>query len=272
MQYSNMGPFAPAKFKGSALVQAVPMFVDKLPLVIGGLAGANAYFGKVVSVNPSTPRNFQVGWASGQVVRGILVADPSIMMADPAMNDKYYEGRPAAIAVFGPVELMKYDLTQNAPTLGSKIWFNNATGEIAFTASSVSTLAGYTQLNAHVLDVDVPNTVSIWLNYPLVAATSVALGAVADPTVTNTPAASDGDGSSGTPYLVSAGTVVEATTATPGAVIYYTLDGSDPTMSSSIMPSSGIELLSAGSVTLKLVAAKAGMDPSAVVTVYYTVS
>lgn len=271
MQYSNMGPFDPTKFKGSALVQAVPMFVDKLPLMVGGLAGANANFGRVVSVDPSAPRNFRVGWASGQIARGILVADPSIMMADPAMNDKYYEGRPAVIAVFGPIELMKYDLTQNAPTLGSKVWFNNTTGEIAFTESGVATLSGYTQLNASVLDVDVPNTVSIWLRYPVVAATSTALVDVADPAVTNTPAASGGDGSSGTPYLVSAGTVVKATSTTPGAVIYYTLDGSDPTMASPIMPSTGIAL-SAGSVTLKLVAAKAGMDPSAVVTVYYTVS
>ena len=36
---ANMGPFAPVSLKGNAFVHGVPMFVDKLPLTLGGIAG-----------------------------------------------------------------------------------------------------------------------------------------------------------------------------------------------------------------------------------------
>ena len=48
--YGNMGPFDPASFKGKAQINGVPMFVDKLPLTQGGIAGDNLYFGRVVSI------------------------------------------------------------------------------------------------------------------------------------------------------------------------------------------------------------------------------
>lgn len=272
MQTQNMGPFNPVNFRGSGKAQAIPIFTKELPIRLGGLAGPNAHFGKVVSVDLTDPRRFIPGWVTGQLVRGILVADPNIMANDPAMNDLYYEGRPASIVVLGAIELMKYDLTQAAPTLTSKVWFKNTTGEIAFTPAATAVLAGYTLLNASVLDVDVPNGVSIWIHYPVVATTAAVINPpnVANPAVVNAPVASDGTGAELTPYEVSDGTIVTASSATPGATLYYTLDGSDPSMDSEQFPVDGI-IISA-SVTLKIVAAKDGMDPSAVVSVFYTVA
>ena len=270
MQYQNMGPFNPVNFKGSGKVQAIPIFLDKLPVMLGGLAGPDAYFGRVVSVETTAPRKFLVGLAGTRVVRGILVADPTIMAADPAMHDRYYEGRPATIAVYGAIELMKYDLSQDAPTLMSRVWFNDTTGEIAFTPSTTVSLPGYTNIDATVLDIDVPNGVSIWLNYPLVPSASISLPTVVDPVVVNTPEEASGAGTSASPYVVSSGTMVTASSATPGAVIYYTLDGSAPTMDSPIVPAEGIPVT--GTVTIKLVAVRSGMNPSTIVSVYYTVA
>ena len=269
-QFYNMGPFNPVNFRGNGKATAVPIFIDKLPVMLGGLAGPNAKFGRVVSVAPTAARKFLIGTAAGRIVRGILVADPNIMANDPAMNDLYYEGRPATVVTFGPVEISRYDLTQAAPTLGSKVMFNDTTGEIAFVSSAAAIPGGYTQLNAHVLDVDLPNGVSIWLDIPAVAITSTPLSDVATPAVVNTPAPSGGTGAVGTPYLVTSGHNVKASCATPGATIVYTLDGSAPTMESPVFPAAGLTLTA--TVNLRMYAFKEGMDPSALANVYYTVS
>lgn len=256
MQYQNMGPFSPVNFKGTAKVTAVPVFTKQMPLTIGGLAGEDAYFGRIVSVDPIAPREFANGWSSGRVVKGIYVMDPTIMTADPGMNDKYYEGRPATLVTFGLVELSQWELSSDSPTEGSNVWFNNTTGEIAFTASTVNTLAGHTKLNAFVYEVLDPNGVKIFFNGPLVAATSTALTAVATPTVT--PAAG------AVTFPITA--VVACTT--PGATLYYTLDGTTPTMNSDTVPATGIVLTAA--VTLNVIGIKEGMNPSAALTAVYT--
>ena len=43
--YGNMGPFDPVSFKGNAPINGVPVFVDKLPLTQGGIAGEDVLFG-----------------------------------------------------------------------------------------------------------------------------------------------------------------------------------------------------------------------------------
>ena len=256
MQYQNMGPFSPVNFKGTAKVTAVPVFTNQMPLTIGGLAGEDAYFGRIVSIDPIAPREFANGWSSGRVVKGIYVMDPTIMTADPGMNDKYYEGRPATLVTFGLVELSQWELSSDSPTEGSNVWFNNTTGEIAFTASTVTTLSGHTQLNAFVYEVLDPNGVKIFLNGPLVAATSTALTAVATPTVS--PAAG------AVTFPITA--VVSCTTA--GATLYYTLDGTTPTMLSNTVPTNGITITAAA--TLKVIGLKEGMNPSTALTAAYT--
>ncbi len=67
---------------------------------------------------------------------------------------------------------------------------------------------------------------------------------------------------------VMAGTQVTIATATEGATIYYTLDGSQPTAASAVY-TEPIEITAA--TTVKAIAVKDGMDDSAVATADYTI-
>lgn len=57
--------------------------------------------------------------------------------------------------------------------------------------------------------------------------------------------------------------------ATPGVNIYYTVDGTDPVVGTSPLMNASINI--ASSATLKVVAAKAGMIPSTIVSAQYTI-
>lgn len=86
--------------------------------------------------------------------------------------------------------------------------------------------------------------------------------AAADPETVATPAASPGSGE------LVAGTLVTLTTTTDGATIYYTLDGSTPTASSTTY--SGPFAISSP-VTVKAIAVKTGMTDSGVLSAAYTI-
>lgn len=68
---------------------------------------------------------------------------------------------------------------------------------------------------------------------------------------------------------VAANTKVTFTSATSGAKLTYTTDGSEPTASSTAVPVAGVEITKAE--TVKVIATKAGMAPSNVVTYTYTI-
>lgn len=68
---------------------------------------------------------------------------------------------------------------------------------------------------------------------------------------------------------VASGTKVKFTSATQGAKLYYTTDGSAPTAASTAVPADGVAI-SANSL-LNVIATKDGMAPSAVLTVTYTI-
>lgn len=68
--------------------------------------------------------------------------------------------------------------------------------------------------------------------------------------------------------LVLAGTAVTLTTATEGATIYYTLDGTEPTTASAVYT---CPVVINYALTLKAIAVKDGMDPSDVLTVSFTI-
>lgn len=68
---------------------------------------------------------------------------------------------------------------------------------------------------------------------------------------------------------VEEGTVVTATCATEGAVIYYTTDGTTPSAESTVFPEDGMKLTEA--VNLTVIALKDGMNPSEVVKASYTI-
>lgn len=260
-EYMNMGPFSPASFKGGATVNGVPVFVDKLPLTLGGIAKEDLPFGRVVSIDPSTPagrREFSLGCPAGNIVKGIVMLNPAIMRADPAMQDYFFAGRPATIACFGIVEISEYDITKSVPVEGSTVWANNTNGLLAFNDGTDISSAGYTKLNAYVYESFDPNGAKIFFNVPFtVTQTAESVTAVATPTATPSAGA------------VAADTEVVLATTTPGATIYYTTDDTTPTMSSTVYTAK-IKITAA--TTIKAIAVKEGLAGSAMLTAAYTIS
>lgn len=257
--YGNMGPFGPVSFKGNAKVTGVPVFVDKLPLTIGGIAAENVVFGRVVSIDPtSNRREFKMGTASGRIIKGIAMLDPTIMRADPAQQKYYFAGRPMTATTMGIIEIREYDISQDAPMEGSTVWCKNTTGELAFNDGTDISASGYTKLNAYVYETLDPNGAKVFFNLPLVATqTRETVTSVATPTAT--PAAG----------AVAAGTEVSLATTTEGATIYFTTDGTVPSLASEVY-NGPITVSSA--VTIKAIAVKEGFDPSTALSAAYTIS
>ena len=257
--YGNMGPFDPVSFKGNAKVTGVPVFVDKLPLTIGGIAGENVKFGRVVSIVPGTNRReFKMGIPAGGVVKGISMLDPTIMRADPAQQDYYFAGRPMTATTMGIIEIREYDTTQSAPLEGSTVWCRNTDGVLAFNDGTDLSSSGYTKLNAYVYESLDPNGAKVFFNLPLVA-TQTRETSTAATTPKATPAAG----------AVAAGTTVELSTTTPGAKIFFTIDATTPDMSSELY--TGPITVSAA-VTIKAIAVVDGMDPSTALSAAYTIA
>lgn len=260
--YGNMGPFDPVSFKGNAKVTGVPVFVDKLPLTQGGLAGENVIFGRVVSIDPATNRReFKMGTDSGRVIKGIAMLDPTIMRVDPAMQNYYFAGRPMTITTMGIIEIHDYDATKSAPMEGSTVWCRNKDGVLAFNDGTDISASGYTKLNAYVYETLDPNGAKVAFGLPSFTVSQTR------ETVTKaaTPAASPAAGS------VSANTAIQLTCSTNGAVIHYTLDGSTPDELSPIFEADKPIVVTA-SVTVKAIAVAEGYDPSSVLTAAYTVA
>lgn len=262
MDFSNIGPFSPVSLKGNAKVTGVPVFVDKLPLTIGGIAGESVHFGRVVSIDPtSNRRQFVEGCPAGNVIKGIAMLDPTIMRVDPGMNDFYFEGRPMTATTVGIIEIREYDTTQSAPMEGSTVWANNNNGLIAFNDGTDISESGYTKLNAWVYETLDPNGAKVAFGLPSFT-TSQTRESV---TQVATPTSSPAEGS------VASGTEVTLTTTTKGATILYTLDGSTPDMSSDVFDVNKPIIITA-SVTVKAIAIAEGYDPSAVLTAAYTIA
>lgn len=258
--YGNMGPFDPVSFKGNAAITGVPVFVDKLPLTIGGIAGENVLFGRVVSIDPATNRReFKMGVSAGRVIKGIAMLDPTIMRADPAQQKYYFAGRPMTATTVGIIEIRDYDLTQSAPMEGSTVWCRNSDGVLAFNNGTDISASGYTKLNAWVYETLDPNGAKVAFGLPsfTVAQTRETVTKTATPTAT--PAAG----------AVTSGTKVALATTTPEAVIHYTTDGSTPSDQSAVYEG---PIAVTANVTIKAVAVAEGYDPSSVLTAAYTIS
>lgn len=258
MQFGNMGPFSPAAFTGSAQINGVPMFVDKLPLTQGGIAGDDLYFGRVVSINPTNRREFVPGCPSGNIIKGIVLMDPTILRADPAQQKYYFTGRPATIATVGIVDILEYDTTKSAPLEGSTVWARNEDGVLAFNDGTDISSSGYTKLNAYVYESLDPNGAKVAFGLPGIIPTQTRETSVAATTPTASPEAG----------AVASGTQVTLT-SDAGAKILYTLDGTDPTMASAVYTG---PITITAAVTIKAMALVDGKDPSSVLTAAYTIS
>lgn len=258
-QYGNMGPFDPVNLKGTADINAVPMFVKQLPLTIGGIAGEDIPFGSVVSINPADKRRvFYKGVKEGYVVKGIAMLNPSIMRADPAMQDYYFAGKPMTVMTMGIIDINKYDVTQKAPMEGSTVWAKDADGTLAFNDGTDLSSSNYTKLNAFIYESLDPNGAKVMFNAPMVIEqTRETTTAAATPTATPAHGA------------VASGTEVVLASTTKDAKILYTLDGQAPDMNSAVYKAP-IKVTSA--VTIKAIAVKDGMDASTAMSEAYTIS
>lgn len=172
MVASNMS-FNPVNFKGTGKVNGLPVFVHQFPLTKGGYidldaTDGSAKFGRIVCVEADEKDAFKVGKTTDGVIVGMLIADPSIMKADPTMNDYYFAGRPATICTFGLVQMAEWDTDVTGavtPALGCVVVVNNTTGEIGFLAAGSSAPTGYTALTGvKVYDVDGPNGVTLFVD------------------------------------------------------------------------------------------------------------
>ena len=257
-RYENMGPFNLVSLKGNAQINGVPTFIKQLPLTIGGIAGEDVPMGVVVSIDPADRRKFVKGIPSGNVIKGIAMYNPVIGRADPGMNDFYFAGRPMTVQTMGLIDISVYDTAQDAPMEGSTVWANNTSGLLAFNDGTDISASGYTKLNAFVYETLDPNGAKLWINIPLVTTQTRETT-----TATATPVASPAAGA------VDAGTEVALTSATKDAKIFYTIDGSTPTMASTLYQA---PIVISAAVTIKAIAVADGHDLSAVLTAAYTLN
>ena len=256
--------FAIGNFQGTGKPSGVPVFLHQLPATRGGIIGAvvvgsEPKFGRLVSADPDSPNTFVVGLPSGNFAAGILMFDPAIAQNDPAMNDLYFEGRPATVITCGPVQLEGYERGLADGRLGMTVWANRVTGEIGFEAIGTTPDAGtYVQLNAHVYEKNDPNGTTIWLNQPVVSPAA----SEARPS-TATPVAKPGAGA------VATGTAVALSCATEGATIYYTTDASTPDATDTKYTA---PIAVTVGVTIKAIAYVEGHAPSTVLSAVYTIA
>jgi sugar lactone lactonase YvrE len=150
----------------------------------------------------------------------------------------YGPAQTVALSSATPGAVIYYTTDNSAPTTSSNLYTNPVV------VSSTQTLKAFAVLNN-------------WLDSTVSSASYTINGAVAAPTF------SVSAGAYGAAQLVS------LSTATFGATIYYTIDGSTPSTSSSVY-SSAISVSS--SMTLKAFATKADFSDSAVVSAEYTIN
>jgi hypothetical protein len=257
--------FEPASFAGRGAVNGTPIFLNQLPVTGGGVIGELpadtpfAPFGRLVSLKPETENTLILG--AGDCPIGVLIADPAIMQNDPAMNKGYFSGRPATYIIFGEVQYKEYAIAAGLkpPSIGGKVLANDVTGEIGFVDFNDSIPTGFSQLRGIVVKSNEPNGATVFFGVPslIINGTGVDVTAVAE-----TPTASPAAGA------VATGTAVTLSTATDGAVIYYTLDGTNPTNDSAVYDS---PIIITAAVTIKAIAVKSGMGVSAAASFAYTI-
>lgn len=170
-QFGNMGPFGPVNLKGGGYSNAIPVFRDKLPLTMGGLAGdGNCVFGRFAYQSANNPNVFVSTGTAGTEV-GVFIQDPSIMAGDPGMNDRYYEGRPCTILIFGEAQYEVSASATTVPAKGQTITVIGTDGKVvttaayAITGSVASSTATVTTPKNKITDVKGPNNITAFFNF-----------------------------------------------------------------------------------------------------------
>ncbi|MCL2155695.1 MAG: chitobiase/beta-hexosaminidase C-terminal domain-containing protein [Leptospirales bacterium] len=196
---------------------------------------------------------YKVSVIGNSGIEGLLcaVGFPITITANPNTAAQPISNPPAGeVAIGTPIEL-------TTTTVGADIWY---TTDGSTPVKNVSTkymtpilITGATTIKAIASKTGMNDSAVLAAAYTIPAP-----GTVAKPMVNL---------SGGT---VAFGTEITLSTTTTGADIYYTLDGSEP--SSGILYSGPITLDTSGTITLKAIAVKAGMNNSGILVAAYTVA
>jgi hypothetical protein len=163
-----MGPFSPLNLKGTGYTNGIPVFRDKLPLTRGGLAGDDAcVFGRYAYQSPNNPNVFvsTAPTAAGYTNPiGVFLMDPTIQMADPGMNDRYYEGRPCTIITFGELQFQTttavttVNIGQYVSAIDTK-GYVSAVKDLVYADLATGTSCG------RIIDVKGPNGITVFFDF-----------------------------------------------------------------------------------------------------------
>ena len=166
--------------------------------------------------------------------------------ATPPDGAEVEDNTPVTLATATSDATIRYTLDGTDPTKDSTL-YSDSTKPVIKT--------GNLTLKAIAIKEGVTNSDILTATYTIVAA-----GTVTKPFAT--PAAG----------TVTSGTTVTLNTATPGAKIYYTQDGKDPTKDSTLYSDSNKPVIETGKLTLKAIAVKDGMTNSAILEAIYTLT
>lgn len=220
-------------------------------MVTGQFANKNAGTDKIVTVSGYTLEGADAMYYD--LLQPTLTADiqkKDIAVSSIAINDKVYDGSKAAT-----IE----SITLNWKAAGDDVYVQIPAAAAVFSDVNIGKdkIVSVTGLELGGADAG---------NYRLISATASATGNIVSIGTVATPTASP------TEESILSGTNVVLTTATSGAAIYYTLDGSAPTNSSKIYNGSIIITGNPGTViTVKAIAEKTGMTDSGIMTKQYTI-
>ena len=163
------------EFRGSQNINGYPAVVEGSTRLIqtdGGIISngntdGTAIFGCVMSVLASgagaDDNAFYVGLpGSAYTVLGVLLNEQGVQENDPAKPNYLNNEQMATIVPRGRLIYTSFDLTHPgslaAPYVGCRVVFNNTTGLIGFLPRGTTVQAGWTQLQAAIINVDVFTT------------------------------------------------------------------------------------------------------------------
>jgi hypothetical protein len=166
---TNMAPLS-VEFIGKQNINGVPVVMEgsvreirtKGGIIAAGNTDTTAVFGVVLSVLNAVGADdsaFYVGLpGSLYTVIGVLLNEQGIQENDPAKPNYVQNEQMATAVTRGRLLYTSVDTSaagsQAVPSVSSRVIFNNITGLIGFMAKGAAVPAGYTQLQAAVINVD----------------------------------------------------------------------------------------------------------------------
>lgn len=166
MQYTSGNPFTSIGYKGSSILNGIPVVAQGIAsrtkggiLSTSNTTASGNGFGSVLSVIPSSPNEFYYGTVTSGIVAGILQINAGIAQNDPSHATYPLLGQPITVGYEGAYIYNTWDTTSDVtlidPVIGAKVVFKDSDGRIGFVASGGSAPSGWTLLsNCFVAQVD----------------------------------------------------------------------------------------------------------------------